>query len=384
MRIALITTFPPGKGSLNEYAFHFVRVLRAKSEVSEVVLLTDELPAGVAYADEPAADGIAALRILRAIRQEKPDAVIFNIQFATFGGSKISATLGLLTPLLFKLSGFPTIVLLHNIMETIDLQSAGYAGNRLIEWMIRAIGGVVTWLVLQADLVALTIPKYVEILQEKYKADNVLLAPHGSFDDEMEGPSFELPDGPKQVMAFGKFGTYKKVEDMIEAVQLLNQRGSEPLEVVVAGTDSPNAHGYLAGVQEHYGHLDNLRFTGYVAESDVPRIFREAAVAVFPYTSTTGSSGVLHQAGDYGKAVVLPRIGDLAELIEEEGYKGEFFTPGDVASLADAIERIVSNPDYRKELGLRNFRASRGLPIAEVVDWYLFHLDGLFKAKGVS
>ena len=116
----------------------------------------------------------------------------------------------------------------------------------------------------------------------------------------------------------------------------------------------------------------------------LPRIFREAAVAVFPYTSTTGSSGVLHQAGDYGKAVVLPRIGDLAELIEEEGYKGEFFTPGDVASLADAIERIVSNPDYRKELGLRNFRASRGLPIAEVVDWYLFHLDGLFKAKGVS
>jgi len=156
-------------------------------------------------------------------------------------------------------------------METIDLQSAGYAGNRLIEWVIRAIGGVVTWLVLQADLVALTIPKYVEILQEKYKADNVLLAPHGSFDDEMEEPSFELPDGPKQVMAFGKFGTYKKVEDMIEAVQLLNQRGSEPLEVVVAGTDSPNAHGYLAGVQEHYGHLDNLRFTGYVAESDVPR-----------------------------------------------------------------------------------------------------------------
>ena len=392
MRIALVTTYPPGKGSLNEYAYHFVRALRAKPEVSEVVLLADELPAGEVYSDEPATDGIAALRIVpcwrfdglgnaleivQTVRREKPDAVFFNIQFATFGGSKIPATLGLLTPLLLKLSGYRTVVLLHNIMETVDLQSAGYAGNRLVEWLMRAIGAVVTWLVLQADLVALTIPKYVEILRAKYRAENVLLAPHGSFDDEMEEPSFDLPDGPKQVMAFGKFGTYKKVEEMIESVQLLIQRGSEPLEVVVAGTDSPNAAGYLAGVEEHYAHLDNLRFTGYVAEEDVPRIFQEAAVAVFPYTSTTGSSGVLHQAGDYGKAVVLPKIGDFAEVISEEGYTGEFFTPGDVESLADAIERILTNSDYRKEMGMRNFRASRGLPIADVVDWYLIHLEGL-------
>ena len=221
MRIALVTTYPPGKGSLNEYAYHFVRALRAKPEVNEVVLLTDELPAGEAYTDEPATDRIAALRIVpcwrfngvgnapgivQTVRREKPDAVFFNIQFASFGGSKIPATLGLLTPLLLKLSGYRTIVLLHNIMETVDLKSAGYAGNRLVEWVMRAIGAVVTWLVLQADLVALTIPKYVEILRAKYGAENVLLAPHGSFDDEMEEPAFDLPDGPKQVMAFGKFG----------------------------------------------------------------------------------------------------------------------------------------------------------------------------------
>lgn len=392
MRIALVTTYPPGKGSLNEYAFHFVRALRGKAEVSEVVLLTDELPPGDRYTDEAAGEGMAPLRvvpcwrfggmgnplsIVRAARQEKPDAVLFNIQFASFGGSKIPATLGLLTPLLLKLSGYRTFVLLHNIMETVDLKSAGYAGNRVVEWIMRSVGAVVTWLVLQADLVALTIPKYVEILRSKYRAENVLLAPHGSFDDETVEPSFDLPVGPPQIMAFGKFGTYKKVEEMIDAVELLRRRRGEALEVVVAGTDSPNAAGYLAGVQERYAHLPNLRFTGYVAEEDVPRIFQEAAVAVFPYTSTTGSSGVLHQAGDYGKAVVLPKIGDFAEVISEEGYTGEFFTPGDVESLADAIERILADPAYRREMGMRNFLASRGLRIADVVDWYLIHLDTL-------
>ena len=46
LRLAIVTTHPPGSGSLNEYAYHFVRFLRQKAEVSEIILLPDELPAG--------------------------------------------------------------------------------------------------------------------------------------------------------------------------------------------------------------------------------------------------------------------------------------------------------------------------------------------------
>ena len=59
----------------------------------------------------------------------------------------------------------------------------------------------------------------------------------------------------------------------------------------------------------------------------MPTLFKESAVVVFPYTSTTGSSGVLHQAGSYGKAVVMPDLGDLALLVKDEGYNGAFFDP---------------------------------------------------------
>ena len=127
--------------------------------------------------------------------------------------------------------------------------------------------------------------------------------------------------------------------------------------------------------------MPGIRFTGYVAEEEVPRIFREAAVVVFPYTSTTGSSGVLHQAGSYGKAAVLPKIGDFAEVITEEGYTGEFFEPGNAASLADAIARVIDNPEHRRALGMQNYIASSGLPIADVVDWYLLHFEELLKKR---
>jgi hypothetical protein len=33
----------------------------------------------------------------------------------------------------------------------------------------------------------------------------------------------------------------------------------------------------------------------------------------------------LHQAGSYGKAVVMPDL-DLSILVKEEGYKGNFLT----------------------------------------------------------
>jgi glycosyltransferase involved in cell wall biosynthesis len=100
-------------------------------------------------------------------------------------------------------------------------------------------------------------------------------------------------------------------------------------------------------------------------------------VVAFPYTSTTGSSGVLHQAGEYGRAAVLPRIGDLIDIIEEEGFAGVYFTPGDATSLADALAEVLDDPARRIELGQRNLAAAAGIPIREVAHWHVVHLRRL-------
>ncbi|MBK9751330.1 MAG: glycosyltransferase [Chloroflexi bacterium] len=390
MRIAIVSTYPPGKGSLNEYAFHFVRHLRQKAEVSEVIMLVDELPPGDQYQFEDAPVPVKvevcwrfgaldnALRIRRAVKQHQPDIVFFNLQFATFGGSPVAASLGLLAAPLVRLSGVPAAVLLHNITETVDLKSAGFGDNPIKAALIRIFGTVFTRFLLTSNLIAVTIPLYVDILEKKYGAPNVFLAPHGVFEETPE-PDFNLPPGAAQIMTFGKFGTYKRVDMLIEAFRGLRRQAKQPLELVIAGTDSPNAAGYLESMRQQYADVPDVRYTGYVAEDDVPRIFNEAAVVVFPYSSTTGSSGVLHQAGSYGKAAVLPNIGDFAHLVTEEGYRAEFFQPEDVASLETAIARIIDDPDHRRELGLANYAAARGIPMRDVVDWYLLHFEQLIK-----
>ncbi|WP_026933727.1 glycosyltransferase [Christiangramia echinicola] len=382
MKLALVTAFPPSKVTLNEYGYHLAKNFAQKTEVEELILITDhteekkeidfETPnCKVTVKDSWSFNSYKnVFSIYKSLNETKPDAILFNLQFMKFGDKKIPAALGLFLPLIFKLKGIPTIVLLHNILETVDLGNAGFTENKILQKVFNSIGAMLTKVILQADAVALTIGKYVELIKSKYKVENVIQIPHGSFETPPE-PNFDLPEGPKKIMSFGKFGTYKKVEILIEAVEKLRKTTDQELEIVIAGTDSPNTPGYLATMMQKYEHVENLTFTGYVAEEDVPTIFRESAVVVFPYTSTTGSSGVLHQAGSYGKAVVMPNLGDLALLVEEEGYTGEFFRPDNVDSLAHSLERIIENDLYRRRLGMINYDAACSLPMETITQMYL-------------
>ncbi len=382
MKLAIVTAFPPSKVTLNEYGYHLVKHFSQKEEISEIVMVTDHTidPKQLDFETNNCKITVReswsfnsyknVFSIYKTVRTEKPDAILFNLQFMKFGDKKVPATLGLMLPMLFRMKGIPTITLLHNIMETVDLSSAGFTSNKLMQKIYNRIGTTITSMILKSDIVAVTISKYVDILKKKYKKDNVVLIPHGSFETPPE-PKMTLPEGPKKVMAFGKFGTYKKVEKLIEAVELIRERTGMEIEIVIAGTDSPNTPGYLENVAQEYSNVSNLTFTGYVEEHEVPRIFSESAVAVFPYTSTTGSSGVLHQAGSYGKAVVLPDLGDLGILVREEGYRGEFFVPDNAGSLANAIQKILLDDDYRIMLGMLNYTAACSLPMSEITDKYL-------------
>lgn len=392
MKLAIVTSYPPSKVTLNEYAYHLVKNFRQKQEVSEIILLTDETPNAKDLNFEEQGCKITVkecwkfnsylniVNVTKSIHSIQPDAVLFNLQFMKFGDKKIAAALGLMLPLICRIQKIPTIALLHNILEEVDLCTAGFTSSKIMQKIYGFIGTSLTKLILQADIVAVTMQKYVDVLESKYNAENVVLIPHGTFEISKR-PDFKKTKGPLQVMTFGKFGTYKKVESMIEAVEKVRNNTGLDLEVVIAGTDNPNVPGYLKSVQKQYKHVSGVRFTGYVEEEEVAPLFQQSAVVVFPYTSTTGSSGVLHQAGSYGKAVVMPDLGDLALLVKDEGYKGEFFNPTCVDSLATAIENIVTNETYRISLGQANYRAATAFPMSTITDMYVNKFDAIFASR---
>lgn len=381
MRLGIVTAFPPSKTTLNEYAYHLVKHFVKNDAISEVILYTDFTPETKTL-DFPFAKKVKLVEcwefnsyktvasVTKAVLSTKPDHVLFNLQFMKFGDNKVVAALGLMLPKLISVLGIKTTVLIHNILETVNLESAGFTKNPVIKAIYNAIGYMLTKLILSADEVTVTIPKYKRILTKKYKAKNITVIPHGTFEIPPQ-PTYQTHSHAKQIMAFGKFGTYKKVEKLIEAFQMVKQRIQKPLELVIAGTNNPNTPNYLETVKAKYKYVKGITFTGYVAEEDVPVIFNKSDVVAFPYTSTTGSSGVLHQAGSYGKAVVLPNIGDLKELIHDEGYTGEFFNPDNAQSLSHAIEKLIVDNHYRIELGKQNYKAATNYPMSVICNKYL-------------
>jgi glycosyltransferase involved in cell wall biosynthesis len=378
MHLAIVTALPPSQGTLNEYGQHLVQAFAEKLEVSRLTIIADQtpLPETLTY-PRTTIERVwqfnrpdTLWKIRQAVIKHKPDAVLFNLQFSSFGSRHLPAALGLLTPLMLRHSGFPTITLLHNLMETVNLKDAGFALQPWREKVVKIGGRILTHALLGSDHLAVTMPEYVQILEQQYRAKNVFHAPHGAFSERTPK---ELPP-VRTIMTFGKFGTYKKLEPLIEAHQMLLAQDPS-IRLVIGGSDSPNNIGYVASIKHRYASAKNITYTGYVPEAAVPQLFEDSTVVVFPYTSTTGSSGVLHQAGEFARAAVMPTIGDLEALVKCEGYTAEFFEAGNSTSLAIALWKVLSNRQYATQMGLHNHKASGRLLISEVANLYLeaFH-----------
>lgn len=385
MKLAFVSPYPPSQVTLNEYGYHLIRSFIGKPGIDKIYVLTNHLVNNEEY-QRYAVEGLeivpcwrfddwkAAWSIRRKLKELQPDAVVSNLQFMTFGAGKIPAALGLFTPWIIRRMNIPSIVILHNITETVKLESIGMADKKWKGKLFLKIGEQLTKIILKADVVGVTISQYVTILRKKYKKNNVVLFPHGNFELPERAP-LQDPLHDIQLMAFGKFGTYKKVEVMLDAVKLLEQKyPSLRFSAVVAGTDNPNVKGYLEAVKEKYHDMANVAYTGYVPEEAVADVFHDSTFVVFPYTTTTGSSGILHQAGAYGRACILPKIDDLERVVEEEGYDGAFFETDNASSLAEAVESLVKNPARRQEIEEKNYSAAKGLPMSELANWYLSHI----------
>ncbi len=94
---------------------------------------------------------------------------------------------------------------------------------------------------------------------------------------------------------------------------------------------------------------------GYLPESSIEDFFRQASLAVLPYTqaSQTGAGSV---AIGYGVPLVVSRVGGLPDLALERSYIVE---PGDDAALAETILAHIDDDLAVREQVLGELAAPR-------------------------
>jgi glycosyltransferase involved in cell wall biosynthesis len=377
MKICLVSAFPPSRRGLNEYGFHIARELQSDPLMS-LTILGDSLDHA-----QPELDEFHVVRcwnfnslnnpihLLRAIHDLKPDVVWFNLLFSTFGSQAVPAFAGLTTPLLVRLSGTYTHITLHHLMDNIDLKHAGVRFPRTY----RAAGYLATRMLLMANSISVLLPAYRRTLMEKYDGENVHFRAHGVLSARPEPPAFEKRGNPEhRILAFGKWGTYKRLELLIEAFEEIVKR-FPMARLVVGGGDHPATPGYVQGIADKYAGNPYIRFTGYVEEESVSELFASASLMVMPYSSATGSSGVAHLACEYGLPIVCADIADFREMCADEQFAISFFTTSDAHSMADCIVKLLEDPAAQREMGEANFSVALRQTMPMIIRQYMRSFD---------
>jgi glycosyltransferase involved in cell wall biosynthesis len=136
----------------------------------------------------------------------------------------------------------------------------------------------------------------------------------------------------------------KGTVDLLRAAEYLWQRGL-PFHVVLAGPQMPNFQAYCRG--RDFGRL--VTHLGRLSEEQKRDFY--AGIDLFALPSRSDSFGlVLLEAWASGVPSVAYRAGGIADLIRHQS-DGLLVPCGDIPALADAIRKLVVDPESRRRFG---------------------------------
>jgi hypothetical protein len=161
---------------------------------------------------------------------------------------------------------------------------------------------------------------------------------------------------------------------MIEAFEYISE-ALPNAKLVIGGGNHPSAAGYVESMKSKHAANPRIEFTGYVHEDRLPDVFQRSSVAVMPYSSSTGSSGVAHLACTYGVPIVCADIPDFRQMSDGEGMAIEFYKPGDSRNLADCLICLLTDPAKQQEMAEQNFSSALRMTMPNIVLKYLRHFE---------
>lgn len=188
--------------------------------------------------------------------------------------------------------------------------------------------------------------------------DRLVIVPNGVDVERFDGiapatvervrEEYGVRGGPV-VLFVGTVTPRKGATDLVEAASTVCADHEDVQFLVVGRTDlEPD---YLAEVRRAIadaGIEDRVTLTGFVSEEELLACYDLADLFVLP-SFEEGSSVAVTEAMAAGLPVVGSRIDGIRQQVEH-GTHGLLFEPGDTATLAQHIGRLVTEGDTRREM----------------------------------
>ena len=156
------------------------------------------------------------------------------------------------------------------------------------------------------------------------------------------------------VLYAGNVKPHKNLERLIEAFNLIRQRGLDHLKLVLIGDEISKYAALRRAVHQHHLHK-HVRFLGYLSEDTLAVMYRLASVFVFP-SLYEGFGLPPLEAMASGTPVVTSNVSSLPEVA---GDAAILVDPYDPHAIADGIHRVLTDADLRQTLRRKGLERAR-------------------------
>jgi phosphatidylinositol alpha-1,6-mannosyltransferase len=157
--------------------------------------------------------------------------------------------------------------------------------------------------------------------------------------------------GKRIILTVARLDIHKGHDVVIKAMPSILERVPDAVYVVVGDGEMSPGLQELAGT---YNVSDHVAFAGLLPRSDVLTLFKACDVFVMASriegSNAEGFGIVFLEAGALSKPVVGGRSGGIPDAIED-GVSGFLVDPEDPADVAEAVTRVLTDPELAARLG---------------------------------
>lgn len=160
------------------------------------------------------------------------------------------------------------------------------------------------------------------------------------------------PAASRYFLALGNLQPRKNMAHLVEAfARLRHQAGARDVHLVIAGKAMWRESEVYAAV-EQAGLTDSVHFVGYVADEDLPALYRGALAFVYP-SLYEGFGLPPLEAMACGTPVICSNVASLPEVV---GTAARLVTPTDVDDLVSALQAVAADDGLRAALVIEGQR----------------------------
>ncbi len=163
--------------------------------------------------------------------------------------------------------------------------------------------------------------------------------------------SLGVQDGQLLVALVGRINRYKGQELLINAAEILWNKGFRDVHYLIVGGAVPGQEDLVTQLKRQISdsvageQIHVMQFT-----SDVWSVWDACDIGVVPSITPESFGMVAIEAMAAKKPVVVAAHGGVLDIVEHD-VSGLLFKPGDAALFASEIEKLISEPNIRNRLG---------------------------------